>query len=188
MHPRMTVPTSRPYIIMDYMQYGSLDRYPTLPDAGQVARTFRQLFEAVAYLHAKGITHRDIKPANVLVKSLDPFEVVLADFDFAIWDLPLARVCGTSAYVAPEIMTLVTAARKDGDSYTSKVDVWSLGVMLLDYCALDATRRSPGCKFSQLAIVASKPVKFPQRSSKTWPRAFNGFGKAHANSRPKWQA
>ena len=120
---------------MDYIQNGCLN--PTLPNTLTINNVFRQLFEAVSYLHDKGITHRDIKPENVLVQSLDPVHVVLTDFEFATWDIPLAQWCGTPVYAAPEIMKMQRARAADGRFYTNKVDVWSLGVMLLEYSALN---------------------------------------------------
>ncbi len=129
----MTLPTSFPYYVMDYIQNGCLN--PTLPNTRTINNVFRQLFEAVSYLHDKGITHRDIKPENVLVQSLDPVHVVLTDFEFATWDIPLAQWCGTPVYAAPEIMKMQRARAADGRFYTNKVDVWSLGVMLLEYSA-----------------------------------------------------
>src|SRR4029077_17612117 len=76
-----------------------------------------------------GVVHWDLKPANILVASDDPFRIVLADFGFATDELFLDTFGGTYDYIAPEVY-----AR---GCYTSSVDLWSLGVVVLRYaCGL----------------------------------------------------
>ena len=95
------------------------------------ARTiFRPILSGVAYLHAKRITHRDLKLENLLLADKgDLSSVRIADFGlakacFEASDDPTAMraVCGTPAYVAPEIITRRV--------YTPAVDLWSCGVIL----------------------------------------------------------
>lgn len=40
-------------------------------------------------------------------------------------------------YIAPEIMEMEDVRAADSRFYTNKVDVWSLGVMLLEYSAFN---------------------------------------------------
>lgn len=104
---------------------------------------FKQLLEGLHYLHQKNIIHRDIKPENILLdvipktstdqKSLGPWDedeydvkVKIADFGLAkfIGELKFTNtLCGTPAYVAPEIL-------KNNRNYSTKVDLWSSGVLL----------------------------------------------------------
>ena len=96
----------------------------------------RQVADALEYAHEKGIIHRDIKAENVLVgKEAGPHGnfglVKLIDFGLAIklkegkttyTDSP----CGTPGYVPPEIVNPTIT----GDvEYTTRADVWSLGVL-----------------------------------------------------------
>ena len=79
---------------------------------------------ALGFLHQKKIAHRDLKPENILLD--DHLTVKLADFAFAT-NLnvdALQEYCGTSGYMAPEILE-----RKTYDGLKS--DIFSLGVMLL---------------------------------------------------------
>lgn len=90
---------------------------------------FLQICHAVKYLHAKDITHRDLKPDNILLEN-DDEETLLKVSDFGLSkfvqkDSVMRTLCGTPLYVAPEV--LLTGGR---GSYTRKVDIWSLGVVL----------------------------------------------------------
>ncbi|RDB30842.1 putative serine/threonine-protein kinase fhkC [Hypsizygus marmoreus] len=79
------------------------------------------------YLHSCGIAHRDLKPENVLVVSLAPLRVKIADFGLAkIFHegTMLRSLCGTPNHMAPEIW-LTT----DVPEYGLAVDSWSMGVM-----------------------------------------------------------
>ena len=50
-----------PYLVMELLEPGELPS-----GDGNVARFLRQVCDAVAELHARGIVHRDIKPSNIL--------------------------------------------------------------------------------------------------------------------------
>ncbi|MCH5269174.1 MAG: protein kinase [Lachnospiraceae bacterium] len=69
------------------------------------------------------ITHRDIKSDNIFISNTGDFK--LGDFGIARVierkDMELSRK-GTSAYMAPEVYK--------GQSYTSAVDIYSLGIVL----------------------------------------------------------
>lgn len=84
------------------------------------------LLEAVGYCHKNNVAHRDLKPENLLlVSEKDDEKVKIADFGFAkrvASPNSLTTQCGTPGYVAPEIL--------EGQSYDTKADMWSIGVIL----------------------------------------------------------
>jgi len=95
-----------------------------------------QLCVGLLYLHSVGVIHRDIKPANILV--LPGNRVVYADFGMARYGaIPGGSYTPhvqTSWWRAPEIIL------KDGrhHAYTNKIDVFSLGTILIEmFCAVD---------------------------------------------------
>ncbi|KAF6081674.1 hypothetical protein HJG60_008714 [Phyllostomus discolor] len=84
---------------------------------------FRQMISALHYCHRKNIVHRDLKPENILLD--DNLNIKVADFGLSrdFTNYKLTTVCGTFAYMAPEILERQVY---DGP----KADVWSLGVIL----------------------------------------------------------
>jgi serine/threonine protein kinase len=93
---------------------------------------FRQLCDALRYIHARKIIHRDLKPENILVHSSSVFAegklvVKISDFGHSKiiddgYSIAQTR-CGTPQYWAPEVAA-------GGGRYDQKVDLWSLGVVL----------------------------------------------------------
>ena len=139
MYPELTLTEgsafgSQPYVVMDLAR-GSLHSLPNL-DLPQVGTAFTQIFHAVGFMHSIGCTHRDLKPDNVLIQSYDPLHILISDFDFVSFNTQLRRFCGTVRYAAPEIVASRNDRNSESDFYNKKVDIWSLGMMLLDYCIM----------------------------------------------------
>ncbi|KAI9096543.1 kinase-like domain-containing protein [Phlyctochytrium arcticum] len=88
---------------------------------------FRQIADAVSYLHTRGIVHRDLKDENIVIDS--NLHVKLIDFGSAAFE-PLHkksqlfdRFQGTIQYAAPEILK--------GQKYKGRPsDVWAMGILL----------------------------------------------------------
>jgi serine/threonine protein kinase len=113
-----------PYYVMAYAEQGSLARRlekGPLPLA-EALQVFRQLAEALAYVHAKGVRHCDLKPGNILLNAR--CRVLIADFGQAHLSTEASPALGTFFYMAPEQADL---SRQIPDT---RWDVYGLGAIL----------------------------------------------------------
>ncbi len=124
---------------------------------------FKQIAHGLQYLHSKNIIHRDLKPQNILL-STSKRSVKIADFGFAkiIGSESLAEtMCGSPLYMAPEIMR--------GKQYTSKADLWSVGVMM--YEALTGFHPFQGA--NSLYDLIEKIERYSKRNQLKFPANVN---------------
>jgi eukaryotic-like serine/threonine-protein kinase len=121
-------PDGRPFIVMEYVEGGSLAEALARDGALSPARVVavaRDCCSGLAYAHAAGLVHRDLKPQNLLL-DLDG-RVKIADFGIARsldgTSLTLTgSVLGTAGYLAPE--------QAGGEQATAAADIYGLGVTL----------------------------------------------------------
>ncbi|KAL7721284.1 Interferon-induced [Entamoeba marina] len=91
---------------------------------------FKQIITGIRYIHSKNIIHGDLKPANIFREG----EILkIGDFGCATSakETGGCTYVGTPGYTAPEVET--------GD-YGTKIDIYSLGVILLEMCLSSVTR------------------------------------------------
>ncbi|KAK4370250.1 hypothetical protein RND71_009725 [Anisodus tanguticus] len=117
------------YLIMEFVKGGELFSKISKGRFSEdfSRKYFQQLISVVRYCHSRGVYHRDLKPENLLIDENGDLKV--SDFglsaltDHVQQDGLLHTLCGTPAYVAPEILT-----KKGYDG--EKVDIWSCGIIL----------------------------------------------------------
>jgi translation initiation factor 2-alpha kinase 4 len=133
------------YISMEYCEKRTLRdliKRGLYKDNDEIWRLFRQILEGLAHIHSLNVVHRDLKPENIFIDAAS--NVKIGDFGLAtsgqytVSDKlstaamhisgDLTRSIGTAFYVAPEVRSSV------GGIYTSKVDLYSLGVIFLEMC------------------------------------------------------
>jgi serine/threonine protein kinase len=118
------------YLVMDYARGGELSKL--LEEKRKLSETeakkiFKQIYNAVCYIHGKNIIHRDLKPNNILF--LDEERTHIAIIDFGISGTANGNQreqikAGTAKFLPPEMLS--------GKEYSSntKLDIWALGVIL----------------------------------------------------------
>jgi len=117
------------YIVMERMLGGELfDRVVAklFYNEREARDTCKVIIDAIGYCHSNSVAHRDLKPENLLLSCKEnDSNVKIADFGFAkkvFRPNSLVTQCGTPGYVAPEVL--------NGRPYDTKVDMWSVGVIL----------------------------------------------------------
>lgn len=84
----------------------------------------------VYWIHHNGYAHRDLKPSNILLS--EGGIPLISDFGFSKkFSEETSSVLGSPVYMAPEI-------RHESGSYTHKVDVFSLGIIIFEVLTLHA--------------------------------------------------
>jgi len=144
----IVVPPNRMEIFMEYVDGNSLDSQLKVfgPFPELIVKFYTmQIVQALQYCHALGVIHRDIKGKNILV--MGKGTIKLADFGSAkLTDGILERDAEggfelddsfkfTPQWVAPEVLS---------GRWDEKVDVWSLGCVVLEMASARAPWHEKG--------------------------------------------
>ncbi|WP_406699595.1 serine/threonine protein kinase [Singulisphaera sp. Ch08] len=126
-----------PYYVMAFVQNGSLAQrleQGPLP-VREALEIFRQIAEALAYVHAKGIRHCDLKPSNILLDIRGRAKI--ADFGQAHLSSDASPALGTFFYMAPEQADL------NEQIADTRWDVYALGAILFAMLTGHPPREDP---------------------------------------------
>ncbi|GMS82642.1 hypothetical protein PENTCL1PPCAC_4817, partial [Pristionchus entomophagus] len=168
------------YIQMQLCNFSLADwlnnnRDPSSRHIPRMRSWFKQMVAVVDYIHDKNIIHRDLKPSNVLFADKDVLK--LCDLGIATErkDDERSRTTftrtriGTELYMSPEQLS-----RRP---YSSKTDVFSLGLILVELCIAVSTaqRREMFDKFRQGmqtdAIEDSRTAEFVRKLTQAEPNS-----------------
>jgi serine/threonine protein kinase len=118
------------YLVMEYVGGGSL--HDVLARAGDkpldvdfALEIVRQVGQALAYVHQRGMVHRDIKPSNILITQ--DGQALLSDLGLAIAAgrstlTGIGTILGTPAFMSPEQVR--------GEALDARSDIYSLAILL----------------------------------------------------------
>ncbi len=122
----------------------------------EVIRLGCDICEALEVCEKKKIIHRDVKPENIFVNEFGDFK--LGDFGVArkLEHTVVASYKGSPNYMAPEVFK--------GEEYDSRVDIYSLGVMLYRFLN---NKRLP-------FVDTQKSSTSPSEREKAWKRRVSG--------------
>uniref|UniRef100_H2XR98 Serine/threonine-protein kinase Nek2 n=1 Tax=Ciona intestinalis TaxID=7719 RepID=H2XR98_CIOIN len=165
---------SRLYLIMEYCAGGDLAslitkcrRERNFLEEDFILKIFCQLLLALQACHGQRrrngnqgkVLHRDLKPANVFLD--ENKDVKLGDFGLARvlnHDTSFAKTfVGTPYYMSPEQMNKM--------QYNDKSDIWSLGCLIYELCALVPPFTAPNQKMLAVKIKEGQFRRIPSKYS-----------------------
>lgn len=112
-------------IIMEFLVHGDLQNVINRGiffTYDEQVKIVKRIIQGLDYIHKRGIAHRDLKPENILFD--EGFQPKLIDFGLSRERANVLKTfCGTTLYMAPEIINCIPY---DG----MKADIWSLGIIV----------------------------------------------------------
>lgn len=157
------------YVVLEYCAGGDFRSFIKSGTKGKrnagisekwACKYLQQIAEGLRYLRTRPrpIIHRDLKPHNLLL-SADHRTLKIADFGFAriVDSEALATtMCGSPLYMAPEVLR--------GDPYTTKADLWSVGVILYEMlCGHRPYENARDIVELRQQMKVQTPVQFPRK-------------------------
>ncbi|KYQ91284.1 p21-activated protein kinase [Tieghemostelium lacteum] len=160
------------WVAMEFMGGGCLtdilEAFETVKmSEAQIAYVARETLKALQYIHSLHRIHRDIKSDNILLGSEG--SVKIADFGYAAQLTQKQQkrntVVGTPYWMAPELIR--------GQDYGVKVDIWSLGIMMMEM----VEGEPPYMDFPPLRalfLITTKGIP-PLKEQSKWSKDFLDF-------------
>jgi len=164
------------WMFIEYCDGGALDSIIVDLSKGlterQIAYVCRQMCQGLDYLHRNSVIHRDLKAGNVLLTS--DGGVKLADFGVSAKNKDenqkRGTFIGTPYWMAPEVVFCETFRDQP---YDFKVDIWSLGISLIEFAQMEPPYHEMSPMRVLLRIQKSDPPHLDRPSK--WSSEFNDF-------------
>ncbi|XP_013411835.1 serine/threonine-protein kinase Nek11 [Lingula anatina] len=120
---------------------------------------FVQLLLAVQYMHSRRVLHRDLKTRNIFLRNN---MVKIGDFGISRILMGTSDMAstftGTPYYMSPEVLK--------HEGYNSKSDVWSIGCILYELCALQHAFEGQSLMGVMYKIVEGTSPQLPDKYCK----------------------
>ena len=143
-----TKSTKSYYFIMEYCKNPDLSKFikskkdkKIVIDKNVIYSIVLDICLGIKEIHNKNIIHRDLKPENILINQ--DYKIKISDFGIAKELIGTIHAhtanMGTPFYMAPELITCLGTEdneEKKECKYDNKVDIWSLGCIIYELCAL----------------------------------------------------
>jgi len=167
---------SKLWMFIEYCDGGALDSIIIDLEKGltekQIAYVTREMCLGLSYLHRNRVIHRDLKAGNVLLTTAG--QVKLADFGVSAKNKEDNQkrdtFIGTPYWMAPEVVACETFR---DEPYDHKVDVWSLGVTLIEFAQMEPPFHEMTPMRVLLKIQKSDPPRLDHPNR--WSKEFNDF-------------
>jgi serine/threonine protein kinase len=109
---------------------------------GEINKIINNILKGIKFLHKNNIIHRDLKLQNIMYDSkknikiidFDMAQIIKNDYDFS------QKIVGTENYIAPESCDLKL--------YSTKSDIWSLGICFYRLITNNYPYKEEYCKFT----------------------------------------
>ncbi|RVE44508.1 hypothetical protein evm_010837 [Chilo suppressalis] len=164
------------WMLLEYCDGGALDSVMSELEKGlsepQIAYVCREMCRGLQYLHSRRVIHRDLKAGNVLATMTGG--VKLADFGVSAKNKSTLQkhdtFIGTPYWMAPEVVLCETFR---DHPYDFKVDIWSLGITLIEFAQMEPPNHEMTPMRVLLKIQKGDPPSLDQPSR--WSKTFNDF-------------
>ncbi|XP_059607509.1 serine/threonine-protein kinase 10 isoform X4 [Phlebotomus argentipes] len=164
------------WMLIEYCDGGALDSIMVELEKPltepQIAYVCKHMTAGLNFLHKNKIIHRDLKAGNVLL-TMDG-GVKVADFGVSAKNKHTLQkhdtFIGTPYWMAPELVLCETFRE---NPYDFKVDIWSLGITLIEFAQMEPPNSEMSPMRVLLKIQKSDPPKLDQPSK--WSKEFNDF-------------
>ncbi|XP_037820728.1 serine/threonine-protein kinase 10 isoform X2 [Lucilia sericata] len=164
------------WMLIEYCDGGALDSIMVELEKPlnepQIAYVCKHMTEGLDFLHKNKVIHRDLKAGNVLLTMEGG--VKLADFGVSAKNKHTLQkhdtFIGTPYWMAPELVLCETFR---DNPYDQKVDIWSLGITLIELAQMEPPNSEMSPMRVLLKIQKSDPPKLDQPSR--WSKEFNDF-------------
>lgn len=138
----------------------------------QISYVCQNMTKGLAFLHKSKVIHRDLKAGNVLLTMSGGIKI--ADFGVSAKNKQTLQkhdtFIGTPYWMAPEVVLCETFR---DNPYDFKVDIWSLGITLIEFAQMEPPNHEMSPMRVLLKIQKSDPPKLDQPGK--WSKEFNDF-------------